>query len=497
MGTGGKSDQAVERILGVLSQRRVAIATFDSYGECRYASPFWYTLLGAKPSNVTDLARLLTDDPELRDAVRRGVKSVRNGENEPAINIPITNKDGVSGTYAVAFAQFKLRNETEVGVLLSDTSTSTSSDTSPDLEQIGRLATLGQITAGVAHEFNNILTSVLGWTQIAGQNAESPSAVSSALEIIEANAKRAKDIAARLLGVSRSSEEACESLSVVAILEEILQLLSWEIKNANIDIFRSFDQDETCFGSENQIGQVFINIIRNAMDAMPNGGALYIGVKRRSGVVEVAFTDTGPGMAPEMIDRIFDPFFTTKTSGDEHVHGGTGLGLAICRDALKRTGGSIRVESELGQGTRFIVSLPLSDTTSSGLPATGENGVRSIAGITVLVADDEPDIGEMIRTSLELRGADVVTVGTGQEALAACQANRFDAAFVDFSMPGLSGHALERELLGVQPELPIIVMSGCEVEMSEDAPIADFLKKPFDLDDVELKLLEVLRNARC
>ncbi len=195
-----------------------------------------------------------------------------------------------------------------------------------------------------------------------------------------------------------------------------------------------------------------------------------------------------------VLDQIFDPFFTTKRLSDSSTKGGSGLGLAICRDILEEHGGKIQIESAPDEGTRFAILLPLADHVSK-LNGNGRDSRTSIpSGVCVLVADDEPDIGEMVRTSLELKGAHVLTVSSGEKAVALCRKNHFDAAFVDFSMPGLSGHRLGREMLAAQPELPIIFMSGREVEMEPDVPIADFLKKPFDLDDVQRKLRQVLKS---
>ena len=171
-----------------------------------------------------------------------------------------------------------------------------------------------------------------------------------------------------------------------------------------------------CWGNDNRLGQVFINIIRNAMDAMQSGGTLTVGIRKVQARAKVTFADTGAGMPQELISKIFDPFFTTKQRADTNTHGGTGLGLSLCREIVEEHGGTIDVQSSPGQGTRFAVSLPiLADQAPHEDAPEAKTSIPP--GATVLVADDEPDIGEMVRMALELNGAVVVAVQSGEEAL--------------------------------------------------------------------------------
>ncbi len=483
-----------ERLTDTLGHMHIAVAMFDSCGECTFCSPLMDKLIAVKPKNVSEFVMVLTKEPNTRHHLRQAIDAVQEGRTVQRSEVRIALPDSTKQVCGVEMYALDGENDGGLAVVIQDTSSQMSLRS--DLEQIGRLAALGQITAGVAHEFNNIITSVLGWTQIASQNAEPSSIMSSALEIIESNARRAQEIASRLLGVSRPTEDMLGSFSVVNVVEEVLRLLSWEMSNVGIQVVRSFQSEDHCFGDDNRIGQVFINIIRNAMDAMPGGGSLYVSSQRDGEQVQVAFADTGPGMPKEVLDQIFDPFFTTKRRGDKQTHGGTGLGLAVCRDILEEHGGKIEVESVPNQGTRFAISLPYADTLDE-VPDEGRDSRPSIpSGVTVLVADDEPDVGEMVRTILELKGADVRAVNSGEGAVAACKENHFDVALIDFSMPGLSGHKLGRELLAAQPDLNLIFMSGREVDVDPDTPIADFLKKPFDLDDVQNKLIEVLIHSK-
>ncbi|MCP4600839.1 MAG: response regulator [Proteobacteria bacterium] len=478
-------------LIDILSHTHIAVATFDPLGECTFCSKLLADLLQLDPENMDEFVGALSDEEDTQHHLLRTFESVWSGKQEPRAEVSRQLGNGTTCIYTVEALMYGEGSDAELAVVLKDTSNEM--NLRRDLEQIGRLAALGQITAGVAHEFNNILTSMLGWAQIAGQDIDPLSVTFSALEIIEGNAKRAKEIASRLLGVSRPVEDSHSSFSVVAAIEEVLKLLSWEMSNAGIQVVRSFKSDGLCWGDDNRISQVFINIVRNAMDAMPDGGTLHVAVHQIGDQLEISFTDTGPGMEQTVLEQIFDPFFTTKRCNDKSTLGGTGLGLAICRDILEEHRGRISVKSSPSKGTYFAIMLPITDQPSEPIDNDKDSRTTIPPGVSVLVADDEPDIGEMIRTSLELKGANVIAVNSGEEAVALCRDNHFDLAFIDFSMPGLSGHRLGREMFRNHPDLPIIFMSGREVEMDREMPIADFLKKPFDLDDILRKLREVLK----
>jgi CheY-like chemotaxis protein len=240
---------------------------------------------------------------------------------------------------------------------------------------------------------------------------------------------------------------------------------------------------------------VFINIIRNAIEALDGPGRLQLRVDQQGRHAVAEIIDDGPGIGTDIAERIFDPCFTTKQRGAAGSTGGSGLGLSISARIVKEHGGTILATPGPAGGTCFTVTLPVADAEPEvGVdPAAGRSTFPP--GVAVLVVDDEPDICEMIRTALSLRGAYVVVAGSGEEALDLCHREKFDAAFVDFSMSGLSGHDLGRAMVKAQPELPLVFMSGRRVEVDGNPHVADFLKKPFDLHEIQLKLREVLDSA--
>jgi signal transduction histidine kinase len=480
-----------KRLLDILARTQTAVVTFDASGRCAFCSPLLEQLLNLTPGSPKQLAEALSEGDDARHHMLNTFESVRAGEHVPKAEIHREDESGRMRIYTVEAISIESDGDRELAVIVQDVSSEIS--LRRDMEQIGRLAALGQVTAGVAHEINNILTSVLGWSQIAVQNVEPDSVVSSAIEIIEGNAKRAQDIASHLLGVSRPVETENGPFSIIETIEDVLKMLSWEMRRAKIEVVQTFETNEQCLGNGDRVGQVFINIIRNAMDAMPDGGTIRIGVRSHGDQLVASFSDSGPGMESSVLEQIFDPFFTTKSNGEEqNTHGGTGLGLALCRDILQQQGGRIEVESSPGKGTRFSVLMPLTDFEPVQESERPPKRSSVPPGVTILVVDDEPDIGEMIRTALELQGVSVHAVQSGEEAAEICLERRFDVAFIDYTMPGLSGHRLGHRLIEIQPDLPIIFMSGRDVEMKADLPVVDFIKKPFGLEDIQAKLTEVV-----
>lgn len=495
----GSTNLLARRLLEILEHLGIGVATFDFRGESRLLSPNLFDLLGAMPRNVEFLIDAVAVEPDDRRALRLLVESAKQGEDAGAVRF---RRTGWSGSVRLFSAQAIIVGDeelSELALLVIELGAEALPEPA-DLERLSRLAALGQTAAGVAHEFNNILTSVLGWTQLARQSVDDPSTADQALRIIEDNARRAKLIAGQMLAVPRSKADASERrvAALTDIADGVLKLVSWELNKAGIRVVRSFDDPALARVDEHRISQVFLNLARNALDAMAGsggGGTLAVAVRRRGQTVEVSFRDTGSGVPAAIRDKIFTPFFTTKRLQAAGTGGGAGMGLAICRDIVSDHGGAIGVTSDLGRGSCFTVSLPAAPESAAPIAASPrEAPARPTVppGSIVLVADDEPDIGEMVRTSLELKGVTVLAAGSGEEALALARQTRLDAAFIDFSMPGLAGHDLGRELLAVQPELPIVFMSGLEVD--GETPIADFLKKPFDLDDIQNKLRDLLKR---
>ncbi|HEX4841803.1 MAG TPA: ATP-binding protein, partial [bacterium] len=226
-----------------------------------------------------------------------------------------------------------------------------------------KLATIGELAAFIAHEINNPLTSVLGYASLILSDTPADDPKRSDLEVIEKESLRARAIVRDLLGYARQTDSAMEQTGINDALESILPLIRRRAESQNVNIEAALDPHvPRIMGDVNQLKQVFINILNNAIDAMPSGGRVAITTREIAGngtgpQVEISFQDSGVGIPTDKINRIFDPFFTTKEDGK-----GTGLGLPISKRIVERHGGSIAVSSTPGQGTRFTICLPVAYT---------------------------------------------------------------------------------------------------------------------------------------
>ena len=233
------------------------------------------------------------------------------------------------------------------------------------LMQSAKLATIGELAAFVAHEINNPLTSVLGYASLILSETPPDDSKRGDLEVIEKEALRARAIVRDLLGYARQTDSAMEQTRINEALESVLPLIRRRAEAQHVSITANFDPSvPPILGDVNQLKQVFINILNNAIDAMPTGGVVEVSTREVRGngtgpQVEIAFQDSGVGIPEDRLERIFDPFFTTKEDGK-----GTGLGLPISKRIVERHGGSISVKSVVGAGTRFTVALPVAVTYS-------------------------------------------------------------------------------------------------------------------------------------
>ncbi len=228
------------------------------------------------------------------------------------------------------------------------------------LLQAQKLSSVGALASSVAHEFNNILTTILNYARMALKATADADAKTQALEKILKGSQRAATIINSMLGFARKSTIQREPTDLVALVEEVLILCEKDLSKHRVQVDRKFQGHPLAEVVPAQIEQVLLNLILNARQAMPRGGFLRIEVRENvpARLVEIAVRDTGVGISPEKLRLIFEPFFTTKDPDDEG-HGGTGLGLSVCRQIIEQHQGRIRVESVVGQGSTFTVKLPL------------------------------------------------------------------------------------------------------------------------------------------
>lgn len=374
------------------------------------------------------------------------------------------------------------------------------------LLQSNRLESVGELAGGVAHEFNNLLTTIMGYTQlgIAGLSPEDP--VCSDLEVVLRSAERASRLATQLLTFSRQQVSEPKVFDLNQLILNTGKLLRSVIdKDVELVMLLSPDLDLVS-ADPNQIEQILMNLVVNARDAMPTGGKLVIQSTNvnvdqaqadrwncPSGkYVSLTVNDNGIGMNEEVKRKVFDPFFTTKETGK-----GTGLGLSICYGIIKQNGGHIEVDSEVDNGTTFKIFLPCSTQTVSILPQSQERRDMPNGKETILLAEDEPMIRSMCTRVLFDNGYKVLEAANGEEALRLAQnhpAGMIDLLLTDVVMPQMGGIELTSRLGESRPDIKILLTSGYTDEALACSPNGSmpFLQKPFLPSALLSKVREVL-----
>jgi signal transduction histidine kinase len=228
------------------------------------------------------------------------------------------------------------------------------------LLQAQRLSSVGALASSVAHEFNNILTTIINYARLALRPTQDEASRNQALEKILKGGQRAAVIVSSMLGFARNGSSQKQQTDLAALVDEVLVLTEKDLSKHRIQVETKYLGRPHAWVVPGQIEQVLLNLLINARQAMPRGGRLRIEVREneRTQLAELKIADTGTGIPPERLRLIFEPFYTTKEP-DEHGHGGTGLGLSVCRQIIEQHNGRIRVESVVGKGSTFIVKLPL------------------------------------------------------------------------------------------------------------------------------------------
>lgn len=379
--------------------------------------------------------------------------------------------------------------------------------TQKQLIQSEKLSAIGQLIAGVAHELNNPLTAVMGYTQLLQMSSTIDEAVRRDLEKIYAQAQRAAKIVQNLLTFARQHKAERQYVDINEMLQRTLELRMYQLRVENIDVVTELDDDTLgTLADPNQLQSVFLNLINNAQDAMTEyrrNGKLKVVTRRAGDNVRIEFADNGPGLTPEAKQHIFEPFFTTKEVGK-----GTGLGLSICFGIVSKQGGRIWAESEEGQGATFIIELPASEKPSDESIAQQdiEPPVVAAKGKFILVVDDEDDVGVFVRRALMQDGHRVLLARDGNTALdhvakARERGTLFDLIISDVKMPGLSGPVLYERIRQVEPKLAKRMILTTGDTMSEDTQqflqesALPYLVKPFEINKLRQLMMRVLASA--
>ena len=374
-------------------------------------------------------------------------------------------------------------------------------DTQLKLEQMQRqlaesqkLDALGQLTGGVAHDFNNMLMIISGSLHTLKKGIGDDPKMQRAVSAIETASRRGAALTSQLLTFARRQSVNPQAINLAEKIEAVREVLDTGVGSS---IMLAFEIDRNIWPVTVDVSEfetALVNLVINARDAMPNGGTITIGARNCTLIdetnagdyVTVSIKDTGVGMAPDVLSKIFDPFFTTKPVGK-----GTGLGLSQVHGFAHQAGGTVKVESELGQGSTISILLPRDRSRQeSREPATGETRSSGI----VLLVEDNPDVASVSMSLLEQLGYVVHKVADAEAALREIEHSEIDLVFSDIIMPGkMDGLALARRLREIRPKLPVLLATGysdAAANVRGDFPI---LRKPYEIHQLSQAIARLSR----
>ena len=361
-----------------------------------------------------------------------------------------------------------------------------------------KLRALGEMASGVAHDFNNLLAAILGRAQLLLRRVKDPQP-RQWLQVIERSALDGAQTVKRLQDFTRiRRDEPLVPLALDDVAREALEMTQsrWQeeplSRGVTIEVHRALEPVPRILGDASELREVFTNLILNAVDAMPDGGALMVSTAVADGQVVATIRDTGVGIPDDVRDKVFDPFFTTKGPR------GTGLGLSVSYGIVSRHGGRIAVESVEGQGAIFRLSFPpaLDQRAVAVRPLSAPTG--STPSLRCLVVDDEPTVRTVLGDILTTAGHEVVESADGADALERLRTERFDLVLTDLAMPRVSGWQVARFARQSVPGVHVVLVTGFGVELSADERRANgvdaVLVKPLQIQDILDAVAEVARR---
>lgn len=499
----------------LLAQLPVGLAMADRDGRLLFANKAFARAAGLEkgklPPYPTDLV-VREDKAALADAVRRFAQGPANS-GDMAVRLKGVPDEPVSLGLA------GVRGLGESAVLLSLADTTEEARLKQQVAQATKMQAVGQLAGGVAHDFNNVLTAIIGYCDLMLLRHSPGDSDYDDIQQIRANSNRAASLTRQLLAFSRQQTLRPEVLQVPDVVSEVSQLLK-RLMGEKIAFHVHHDRDLGPVRADpQQLEQVIVNLAVNARDAIQSrsdpGGRLSIATRRiaagdirrmGSDIVPVAdytalvFEDTGGGIPAEHIGKVFEPFFSTKEKGK-----GTGLGLSTVYGIVKQSGGFIFVENvsdKAGKqtGARFVVYLPVYHGSESPAKAAVKEEAREWSGGgRLLLVEDEDTVRAVAERALAREGYEVVSASDGEEGLEIIQSGeKFDLVVSDVVMPSMDGPAMVREVRKIEPDLPVLFMSGyAEAQLREDIDVDNmfFIPKPFSVQQITAKVADILSMA--
>jgi len=528
MGIGGgtsgtEGHAAVPHLEALLSQLPLGLAMADRDGRFLFANAAFMRAAGRDgelpPPFPSDLV-VAEDKTALSDVVRRYGQGPATA-GDIAVRLKTQPDDPVSLSLAA------VRGLGEASVLLGLTDSTEETRLKRQVAQATKMQAVGQLAGGVAHDFNNVLTAILGTCDLMLLRHTPGDSDYDDIQQIRASSNRAASLTRQLLAFSRQQTLRPEVLQLPDVVSDITQMLR-RLVGEKIRFEVRHDRDLGPVRADpTQLEQVIVNLVVNARDAlMGRDGAagrvdgnsrLTISTRRvtaadvramrteilpQGDYTALIVEDTGSGIPPEHIGKIFEPFFTTKEQGRSGAMGGTGLGLSTVYGIVKQSGGFIFADSEVGKGTRFSVYFPVHHGEGRGTAALAkpDEPRKWAGGGKILLVEDEDTVRAVAQRALIRQGYEVTVASDGEEGLEFVRiGRRFDLVVSDVVMPVMDGPAMAREIRELAPAMPVLFMSGyAEEQLRREIAIENmhFIPKPFSVQQITDKVAEVLGGVK-
>ena len=524
LGGSGEVSAAVPHLQALLGGLPLGLAMADRDGRLLFANAAFMRAAGREggemPTYPTDLV-VREDKAALSDAVRRfGYGAATSGD--VAVRLAAQPEDPVSLSLA------GVRGLGEAAVLLGLTYTTEETRLKRQVAQATKMQAVGQLAGGVAHDFNNVLTAIIGTCDLMLLRHTPGDSDYDDIQQIRANSNRAASLTRQLLAFSRQQTLRPQVLQLPDIVSDITQMLR-RLIGEKIQLQVSHDRDLGAVRADpTQVEQVIVNLVVNARDAMQEAsrkaggdgsGALMLATRRvpaadvramGSDILPIAdytalvVRDTGGGIPADILGKIWEPFFTTKEQGR-----GTGLGLSTVYGIVKQSGGfifadNVPAQDGLAAGARFTVYLPVHHGAVESAARPREEITHWAGGGEILLVEDEDAVRVVAERALSRAGYQVVTASDGEEGVEAVMARResggamFDLIVSDVVMPAMDGPAMARAIRAVEPNLPVLFMSGyAEEQLRREIDIENmhFIPKPFSVSQIAGKVAGVLAKG--
>jgi PAS domain S-box-containing protein len=487
-----------------------AIVAIDADGRVTLWNPSAEKMFGWSSAEAVgqELASLIIPET-YREAHREGLARFREtGEGRifgSRLELPAQDKAGTEVQVELAVVPHKNGDGTVFIGFLRDVSLQKKMQR--ELLQAKKLESVGQLAGGVAHDFNNVLSVIMGYTELAKNKIAPDDPVQTALDEVLEAADRSSKITRQLLAFARQQVTEPKVISLNEVITGIRGMMTKLIREDIELVFLPADDLWPVKADPGQVEQLLTNLVINARDAMPKGGRLLIETRnitleadealpvpdlQPGDYVTLSVTDTGVGIAREHLDRVFEPFFTTKGSDQ-----GSGLGLASAYGIARQAGGHISVYSEPGHGTMFRVYVPRTFAEGGTSEQRRASTPAARGTETILVAEDSPQVRAVIEKTLDMYGYSVLSASSGEEALALAKegGRRIDLLVTDVVMPRMSGWDLAKQMRAASPDLRVLFLSGYSEEAVNHGGMlaeGDFLQKPVLPTELAAKVRSVL-----